>query len=179
MIQNSTLLQGWGISRDETRLQWRTWGFWVLSFLLFGVILSDFSYIAGSTIDLPLAAFHFADCAAMIGSMLVMVSFPFVLDRVRRVRVAPIEFSKPFQHLAYVLGKFFGCFLPAAIILVAGLVLHLGIFLSGGHVVSLAAALTTYAYAFLMVTLAPILFAASLTFFLSVVFSKPLVIVPL
>jgi hypothetical protein len=93
--------QGTGISRDEWRLQRHTWGTWLAGLFLLAVVISEHpAFGILSQYSIAEAAGNWADKVIVIGSMVALLSVPFALDRVRRQRVAPLEFSKPFEARA-------------------------------------------------------------------------------
>ena len=124
------LHQGTGISKDEWRLQRRNWGTWLVGLFFLAVVLSEHPVFSMPAFAVSEAASLWADRVSIVGSLVAILTVPFALDRVRRQRVAPIEFSKPFEKLAYVIGKFAGAVLPLTLIVVVSMCIHLAITLA-------------------------------------------------
>ena len=180
MKAETLLHQGTSISKDEWRLQRRSWGTWLvgLFFLLF--VISEhpvFSSIFGYSVKE--AANTWADRVMVIGSFVAVLTVPFALDRTRRQRVAPIEFSKPFERLAYVLGKFVGAILPVALVILLSLVIHIVVTFVTIQDLSFIVAVDTYLKQVVFLALVPLLYAVSLIYCLSVYISRPVLIIPL
>lgn len=172
--------QGTGISRDEWRLQRRSWGTWLVGLFFLAVIISEhplFTSMLG--FSATEAASNWADMVIVVGSFVAILTVPFTLDRTRRQRMAPIEFSKPFERLAYVLGKFAGSILPLAFATLLSLVIHFAITWTTLENISLTSAVVTYLDRAVFLALVPLLFAVSLIYCLSVYISRPILIIPL
>ena len=163
-----SLRQGTGISRDEWRLQRRNWGTWLVGLFFLSVVLSEHPVFGTSDFSVMAGAGLWADRASLVGSLVALMTVPFALDRVRRQRVAPIEFSKPFEKLAYVIGKFAGAVLPLALVILLSMVIHLAITLGTIQNTSLLTAGTAYLNQAIFIAFTPLLYAASLTYCLSV-----------
>jgi ABC-type transport system involved in multi-copper enzyme maturation permease subunit len=172
--------QGAGSSKDEWRLQRRSWGTWLVGIFFLAFVISEhpvFSSLFGFSITE--AANTWADRVMVIGSFVAILTVPFTLDRARRQRVAPIEFSKPFERLAYVLGKFVGAILPLGFATLLSLVIHFGITWVSLQNISFIAAGLTYLNQAVFLALVPLLYAVSLIYCLSVYISRPDLIIPL
>lgn len=178
MTTSTFLHQGSGISKDERRLQRRSWGTWVVGLFFLAVVISEhpawaiFEYTA---VD---AAAFWADRTSLVGSLVALLTIPFALDRVRRQQVAPIEFSKPFEKIAYVLGKFAGALLPLIIVVAGSMVIHFGITIATLGT-PLAATGILYIKQALLIALPPLFVTAGLTYCLSVFIRRPLIIIPI
>ena len=136
-----------------------------------------FSSLSGFSI--AEAANTWADRVMVIGSFVAMLTVPFTLDRARRQGVAPIEFSKPFERLAYVLGKFIGAILPLACATLLSLMIHFVITWVSVQNTSFIAAGVTYLNQAIFLALAPLLYGVSLIYCLSVYIPRPVLIIPL
>jgi ABC-type transport system involved in multi-copper enzyme maturation permease subunit len=172
--------QGAGVSEDEWRLQRRAWGTWLVGLFLLLVVLSEhpaFSTMAELSINE--AANSWADKVIVIGSFVAMLTVPFALDRARRQRVAPIEFSKPFERLAYVLGKFIGAVVPLVLVTLLSLGMHLAITLAMTHNTPFIPVALAYLKQAVLIAFVPLAYAASLTYCLSVYIHRPILIIPL
>lgn len=171
--------QGKGISKDEWRLQRRSWGTWLVGLFFLVFVISEhpvFSSMFGFSVTE--AASTWADRVIVIGSFVAMLTVPFTLDRASRQRIAPIEFSKPFERLAYVLGKFAGAILPLAIVTLLSLVIHFVITCVSLQDTSFLVAGMTYLNQAFFLVLVPLFYAVSLIYCLSVYVSRPVLIIP-
>ena len=171
--------QGTGISKDEWRLQWRNLGTWLVGLFFLAVVLSEHPVFWGSDFSVADAASYWADRVSLIGSMVAILTVPFALDRVRRQHIAPIEFSKPFEKLAYVVGKFVGAALPLILVSVVSMSIHLAITLATAQNVSVLPALGFYLNQMFIIAFPPLFYAVSLTYCLSVYIRRPIIIIPL
>ena len=179
MNTGTVLYQGTGISKDEWRLQWRNWGTWLVGLFYLAVVLSEHPVVWSFDFSVEEAAGYWADRASLVGSLVAILTVPFALDRVRRQRVAPIEFSKPFEKLAYVAGKFTGAVLPLILVVVVSMSIHLVITLVSAQNVYVLTALGAYLNQMLIIAFPPLFYAASLTYCLSVYIRRPIIIIPL
>jgi len=171
--------QGTGISKDEWRLQWRNWGTWLVGLFFLAVVLSEHPVFWSADFSIAEAAGYWADRVSLVGSLVAILTVPFALDRVRRQRVAPVEFSKPFEKLAYVVGKFMGAVLPLILIGVVSMSIHLVITMVTQQNISLTTAGVIYLKQAIFIAFPPLLYAASLTYCLSVYIRRPIIIIPL
>lgn len=172
--------QGTNISSDEWRLQRSNWGAWLVGLFFLAFVVSEhpaFSSMSG--LSITEAANNWADRVIVIGSFVAVLTVPFALDRARRQRVAPIEFSKPFERLAYVIGKFIGAVLPLVIVTLLSLGIHFVITLATIKDVSILSAGLSYLRQAVLIALVPLLYAVSLTYCLSVYLPRPILIIPL
>jgi len=179
MNTSALMHQGTEISKDEWRLQWRNWGTWLVGLFFLAVVLSEHPIFWSFDFSVVEAAGYWADRVSLVGSLVAILTVPFALDRVRRQRVAPIEFSKPFEKLAYVAGKFTGAVLPLILVVVMSMSIHLVVTLATAQNVSVFTALGAYLNQMLIIAFPPLLYAASLTFCLSVYIRRPIIIIPL
>ena len=173
--------QGRGITRDEWRLQWRSWGTWLVGLFFVAVVLSEhpaFGPLRASFTVLE-AASSWADRTSLIGSLVAVLTVPFALDRVRRQRVTPIEFSKPFERLAYVTGKLAGAALPLVTVTAMGLGFHAVITLATSNLNSVTQIITAYLGQAALIALPPLVFAVVITYCLSIFIRRPITIIPL
>jgi ABC-type transport system involved in multi-copper enzyme maturation permease subunit len=173
--------QGRGITTDEWRLQWRGWGTWLIGLFFLAVVLSEhpaFGPGQGSFTVLE-AASLWADRTSLMGSLVALLTVPFALDRVRRHQVVLIEFSKPFERLAYVTGKLAGAALPLVTTTMLGLVLHAGITLATRNLSHVGQIATAYLGQAVLIALPPLVFAVIVAYCLSVFIRQPILIIPL
>jgi ABC-type transport system involved in multi-copper enzyme maturation permease subunit len=173
------LHQGTGISKDEWRLQRRNLGTWLVGLFFLAVVLSEHPVLSMSGFSVSEAASLWADRVSIVGSLVAILTVPFALDRVRRQHVTPIEFSKPFEKLAYVVGKFAGAVLPLALVTIVSMGIHLAITLATVQGASVVTAGGTYLYQAIMIAFPPLIYAASLTYCLSIYIRRPIIIIPL
>jgi len=167
------------ISKDEWRLQWRSWGTWLVGLFLMAVVISEHPVFSiFSDFSLAEAAGLWADRVTIVGSLVAILTVPFALDRVRRQRVAPLEFTKPFEKFAYIIGKFAGATLPLVILAAVSLVIHLAITLATQNS-PIIRSMTVYLTQAALVTFVPLLFITSLTYGMSVYIRRPIVIIPI
>lgn len=171
--------QGAGISRDEWRLQRRNWGTWLAGLFFLAVVVGEHPALGIAEFSITEAAGNWADKVIIVGSMVAMLTIPFALDRVRRQRVAPIEISKPFEKSTYVIGKFMGAGLPLAFVTLLSLGVHFAITLASLQGTSFLSAGISYLNQVFLIALVPLVYAASLTYCLSVYIRQPLLIMPL
>ena len=167
------------ILKDEWRLQWRNWGTWLVGIFFLAVVLSEHPVFAGFNFSVAKNAGYWADRASLVGSLVAMLTVPFALDRVRRQRVAPIEFSKPFEKLTYVAGKFMGAVFPLILVVVVSMIIHLVVTVATAQSVTVLTALGAYLNQMSIIAFPPLFYAASLTFCLSVYIRRPIIIIPL
>jgi ABC-type transport system involved in multi-copper enzyme maturation permease subunit len=179
MNNEIVLHQGIGITKDEWRLQWRNWGTWLVGLFLLAVVVSEHPVWSSHEFSVLEAASIWADRVSLVGSLVAMLTVPFALDRVRRQRVTPIEFSKPFEKLAYVVGKFAGAVLPLAVVTAMSMAIHLTITLATQQDISLITAGTSYLRQAVFIAFVPLLYATTLTYCLSVYIRRPVIIIPL
>jgi len=167
------------IAMDEWRLQWRSWGTWLLGLFLLAVVISEHpAFSVFGEFSLPEAASFWADRVTIVGSLVAILTVPFALDRVRRQRMTPIELTKPFDRLAYVLGKFAGATLPLFTLTAVSLFIHLMITLLTKRP-PLAGSVVTYLGQAILVNFVPLLFFTSLTYCMSVFIRRPIIIIPI
>jgi len=167
------------IAKDEWRLQWRSWGTWLLGLFLLSVVISEHpAFSVFGEFSLPEAAGFWADRVTIVGSLVAILTVPFALDRVRRQRMTPIEFTKPFDRLAYVLGKFAGATLPLFTLTAVSLFIHLVITFFTKRP-PLAGSVVTYLGQAILVNFVPLLFFTSLTYCMSVFIRRPIIIIPI
>ncbi len=171
--------QGMGITKDEWRLQWRNWGTWLVGLFLLAVVLSEHPVWDTPKYSILEAASIWADRVSVVGALVAMLTVPFALDRARRQRVTPIEFSKPFEKLAYVIGKFVGAALPLALVTIVSMGIHLVITLTTQQDISLITAGTSYLRQAILIAFAPLIYATTLIYSLSVYIRYPIIIMPL
>ncbi|MFT3892130.1 MAG: hypothetical protein QM730_10895 [Anaerolineales bacterium] len=172
--------QGLGISRDEWRLQLRNWGGWLVGLFFLVVVISEhpaFTSLFGFSITK--AANTWVDRAMVIGSFVTVLTVPFALDRARRQCVAPIEFSKPFEKAAYVLGKFVGAGLPLVAVILLSLLMHFVITWVFIQNISFMEVVTAYLKQAFFLMLVPLFYSVCLIYCLSVYISRPVLIIPL
>lgn len=173
------LHQGMGITKDEWRLQWRNWGTWLVGLFLLAVVISEHPVWSTHKFSVLEAASIWADRVSLVGSLVAMLTVPFALDRVRRQRVTPIEFSKPFEKLAYVVGKFVGAALPLALVTTVSMGIHLVITLATQQDISLITAGASYLRQAILIAFVPLIYATTLIYSLSVYIRRPIIIIPL
>lgn len=180
MRAETLLHQGIGVSKDEWRLQRRSWGTLLVGLCFLVFVISEHP-LFGSMFGFSVteAASNWADRVMVIGSFVAILTVPFTLDRARRQRIAPIEFSKPFERLAYVLGKFVGAVLPLAFVTLLSLVIHFAVTWMTIRDIPFMAAGVTYLTQALFLALIPLLYAVSLIYCLSVYIPRPVLIIPL
>jgi len=172
--------QGTSISRDEWRLQRRNWGGWLVGLFFLAVVISEhpaFTNLFGFSVTE--AANNWADKVIVIGSFVAVLTVPFALDRARRQRVALIEFSKPFEKLAYVVGKFAGAVLPLVVVVLSSLLIHFAITWVSIQNIPFVEAVMAYLRQAIFLVLAPLLYAVCLVYCLSVYIPQPVLIIPL
>ncbi|MBI3173998.1 MAG: hypothetical protein HYZ25_09775 [Chloroflexi bacterium] len=180
MKAEALLRQGTGISSDEWRLQRRNWGTWLAGLFLLAVVLSEHPVFSSmNEFSVSKAAGVWADRVIIIGSFVAMLTVPFALDRVRRQRVAPIEFSKPFEKLTYVIGKFIGATLPLVFVTLLSLAIHFALTLVTIQNTSFTSAGLSYLNQVVFIAFVPLVYTASLTYCLSVYIRHPILIIPL
>jgi putative Ca2+/H+ antiporter (TMEM165/GDT1 family) len=173
------LHQGRSIMRDEWRLQWRSWGTWLLALFYLAVVLSEHPVFSIDAYSLRETAAIWADRTALIGSLVAMLTVPFALDRVRRQHVAPIEFSKPFEHLTYVTGKLAGAALPLMMMTLLGMVIHAIMTIATNDIGDGTQLATVYLGQAILIAFPPLIFATAVTYCLSVFIRRPIIIIPL
>ena len=174
----TTKRQGIEISKDEWRLQWRSWGTWLVGLFFLAVVISEHPFLGNYT-DLSIiqTASLWADRVSIVGSLVAILTVPFAMDRVQRARAVPIEFTKPFKKSTYVLGKFSGATLPLASIAIISMVIHLVITLLTQEA-ALNTAVTIYLTQAIQTTFIPLLYISSLMYCLGIFTRRPIVIVP-
>ena len=178
--QTYILRQGHGVTRDEWRLQWRSWGTWLVGLFYSAVVISEHPVfgVDGSAISLSETAAIWADRTVVVGSLVAVLTIPFALDRVRRQHVAPIEFSKPFARLAYVIGKLVGAALPLMVVTALSMVIHAAITLATNEVSDVSRSVSVYIGQAILIALPPLIFATAVTYCLSVYIRRPIIIIP-
>lgn len=170
--------QGIEISKDEWRLQWRNWGTWLVGLFFLAVVISEHPFFGNYTNpSIVKIASLWADRVSIVGSLVAILTVPFAMDRVRQVRAVPIEFTKPFERSAYVLGKFSGATLPLASITFLSMVIHLVITLSTQET-SLNAVVTAYLAQAVQTVFVPLLYISSLVYWMGFFTRRPIVIIP-
>jgi ABC-type transport system involved in multi-copper enzyme maturation permease subunit len=180
----SEITNAWHQSRRvafvEWRLQWRNWGTWLVGFFFMAVLISEHPifWTDGPALSPGLVAANWSDRTAMIGSVVAVLTVPFALDRARRQRVSAVEFSKPFERLAYVLGKLLGAALPLVVITFVGMLIHWAIARILIFPNEQNFLFVDYFKEALLIALPPLVFATAFTFCASVFVRKPIVIVP-
>ncbi len=179
MFANGIVRQGTGISKDEWRLQRRSWGTWLVGLFFFAVVLSEHPVLSGYALTAVDNAAYWADRASLVGSLVALLTVPFALDRVRRQQAATIEFSKPFEKLAYVLGKFTGAVLPLIIFTLVSMMIHGFLTVVRVAEVGMMETAVSYLNQALLIVFPPLFFAVAVTYCLSVFIRRPIVIIPL
>ena len=172
---------GYGVAADEWRLQWRSWGTWLVGLFFVAVVLSEhpaFGPLQGSFTALE-AASVWSDRTSLVGSLMAVLTVPFALDRVRRHRVAVIEFSRPFQRLGYVTGKLAGAALPLATVAAVGMAIHVAVTLTTSGLGNGTQTLAAYLGQAALIAFPPLVFAVVITYCLSIFIRRPVVIIPL
>lgn len=179
MSSGIILHQGTGITKDEWRLQRRSWGTWLVGLFLLAVVLSEHPIFWGQDYSVAIAAGIWADRTSLVGSLVATLTVPFALDRVRRQRVAPIEFSKPFEKIVYVIGKFLGAVWPLTVVTFVSMSIHIAATLLTAQDAPVFTTFGNYLNQMFIIAFPSLFFAASITYCLSIYIRRPIIIIPL